>query len=104
MPWNNLLDRTAENARSALPDYIAEDYVAEFCENPAATHPTTGEVVTIREDEEFENELAAKTRDMEDALGSNPFAASTDADDGASDKAPEPGDSSTGQSGFGTFA
>ncbi|UBF22756.1 hypothetical protein M1M38_gp063 [Halorubrum tailed virus 27] len=105
MPWADLLDRTAENARDALPDYIAEDYVAEFCENPAATHPITGDVVEIREDAEFEAELAEKTRDMEDALGSNPFTSSeSDEEEDEADAAPDASEPGDGQSGFGTFA
>lgn len=75
MPWADLLDRSAENARTALPDFVADQYVTDYCEDRTTSHPITGDDVEIRDDDEFDAELAQRTAEMEDALSTNPFTA-----------------------------
>lgn len=96
LDWNAVLDAAAENARNGLPGDYGDDYVERFCVNPVGVHPTKGNTVVIREDDEFDGELAEATRDLDDAFSTPMWGADDEQEDGE-DEEPSGGEASKQQ-------
>ncbi|QCC48122.1 hypothetical protein [Halobellus limi] len=85
LDWNEVIEAGIENARAALDEETAEEYVRRFCQNPTSIHPITGESVVIREDSSFDGELADATKELDEAL-STPMWGSSDSGDSEEEK------------------
>lgn len=68
--WEEVVAESEEVVRDILTEGDAEEYVARYCRGDGllVTHPFTGEVVNITEDDEFDQELADAESEMADVF------------------------------------
>lgn len=92
--WESVIEDSKRSVRNTLPEESAEEYISRFCEGDGllATHPITGKVYDITEDDE----LAEKAQEAQEAVseamsGSVYDTAEEDTQEGGDDQEPSGG-------------
>lgn len=82
--FQEIVDKTIEDAYAVLPDNMADEYVSQYCEGEGliTTHPTNGTEVNIIEESLTENITDAEEQEEQIIGETNPY--SDDDDDGGS--------------------